>query len=389
MFKLYWNKFLNILRYQVFLFLSFLLSTKKVNHKPYTLLIIRLDSIGDYILFRNFLKPLKESRRFGNYSITLIGNILWKDLAETFDKDLVGKFIWIERDKFYNNPFYKYNILKRIRESGFEIVIDPTYSRELLFGDTIVKASGAKERIGSSGSPDKHTMWRRKLLTDKYYTDLVDTSEQNIFEFNRNKEFFEKVLGRNINLVSPFLDVPAGVNENKIKNKFIVIFPGAADEERRWPVKYFAEVSDYISSEFGYEIIIAGSAKEKKSALEMISFMNNNSIQDSTGELSLPGLAELISGSVFLLTNETGAAHIAASIGKTFICISNGNHFGRFNPYPEEVFDKACYVYPPEIMNHPDDYELFSKKFRFSSDLNINKVKPGTVKEVIRRVLNN
>ncbi len=35
------------------------------------LLILRLDSIGDYILFRNFLKPIRESERFRDFKIVV------------------------------------------------------------------------------------------------------------------------------------------------------------------------------------------------------------------------------------------------------------------------------------------------------------------------------
>ncbi len=45
-----------------------------------SLLIVRLDAIGDYILFRNFLKVIRNSEKFNNYTITLCGNTLWKDI---------------------------------------------------------------------------------------------------------------------------------------------------------------------------------------------------------------------------------------------------------------------------------------------------------------------
>ena len=46
------------------------------------ILLIRLDAIGDYILFRNFIEVLKRNPKYSDYKITLLGNIVWRELAE-------------------------------------------------------------------------------------------------------------------------------------------------------------------------------------------------------------------------------------------------------------------------------------------------------------------
>ena len=45
--------------------------------------------------------------------------------------------------------------------------------------------------------------WKRKLLTDKYYTKLIPASEENLFEFNRDKEFFELLLDKKLDIKCP------------------------------------------------------------------------------------------------------------------------------------------------------------------------------------------
>ena len=46
------------------------------------LLIVNTDSIGDYILFRNFLKEIKNSEKYKDYKIVLLGCEKYKDFAE-------------------------------------------------------------------------------------------------------------------------------------------------------------------------------------------------------------------------------------------------------------------------------------------------------------------
>ena len=73
---------------------------------------------------------------------------------------------------------------------------------------------------------------------------------------------------------------------------------------------------------------------------------------DFAGEITLNKLIEIIGNAELLISNETVAPHIAVAVNCQFICISNGNHYGRFHPYPEEIFNGGYYVYPPQIMKH-------------------------------------
>ena len=149
MIKTFFTKLANIYRFLIFKIIDFVISFQSGNIHNGTILIIRLDSIGDYILVRNFIQYIKQSKKYKNFKVTLCGNVVWKDIAETFDKNAVESFIWINRKKFNNNPFYKFKLLKNIYQSGFEVVVGARFFRELLFGDYIDKVSRTKERIES------------------------------------------------------------------------------------------------------------------------------------------------------------------------------------------------------------------------------------------------
>src|SRR6185295_16195827 len=99
------------------LFKHFSLFTKKN-----TLLVVRIDSIGDYILFRNFIQELKNSEKFRNYKITLCGNTWWKDLAEKLDADYIDAFMWVDYAKMTEDT-YRFNLYKKIFLSRFHTVI--------------------------------------------------------------------------------------------------------------------------------------------------------------------------------------------------------------------------------------------------------------------------
>ncbi len=145
------RRIIDLQRLVRFFILDSLLLTKKPIPNPKTLLIIRIDGIGDYILFRNFLEALKNSPRFKDYKYTLCGNQAYKELALAYDSKIVSEFIWINTNKMKRHAFYRWKIFREIRTKGIEVVLNPTYSRNPICDDSIVRISGAKEKIGCVG----------------------------------------------------------------------------------------------------------------------------------------------------------------------------------------------------------------------------------------------
>ncbi len=384
--KLIKIKFFNLIKYLIYLILDTILSFQKQEKTPKTLLLIKLDSIGDYLLFRNFLKFFKTSDSYRNYKITLLGNIVWKDLAEKFDKESVDNFLWLDRNKFSNNLFYKFQLLNSIYKSGFETVIDCAYSREILFGDSIIKTSRATNRIGSVGSPDNYVKWKRNLLTDKFYTNLISTSDKIIFEFERNREFISKILNYNLDIRKPNLDTNE-IDSFDFEEKYIVIFPGANDTKRRWSVEKFSKVIFHIVNNYKFLIVLAGSNSDVKIVEKIFKHFVTNRVKNFVGKTNLPEFAKLIAGAELLITNETSAVHFAASVNTPFVCISNGNHFGRFHPYPEEAGVEGVFIYPKEIKNNLANIDYLKSKYGFGSNLDINLIDENEVISIVDKFL--
>ncbi|BDQ03292.1 glycosyltransferase family 9 protein [Ignavibacterium sp.] len=354
---------------------------------PKTSLLIRLDSIGDYILVQNFFSFFRNHPVYQDYKVTLCGNIIWKDLAEYLNEDIFDSFIWINRKKFRWNFFYKYSLLKQIFKAGYETVIETTFTREILFGDTIVKASKAKERIGSTGSPDSHLKWKRKIFSDDYYTKLITQSEKNIFEFYRNKEFFEKVLKIKIDITKPSMNFEKVEYKFPVENEFIVIVPGAQEKARRWSEKNFKQLIEHLLKEYHYDILLAGSTSEKIIIKKIIDRINSQRVFDISGKTTLTQFGKIISKAKLLISNETSAVHFAAAVNIPFICISNGQRFGRFMPYPNDMKVFGKFIFPTVIENHLNDRQYLERNFRFNSNLDINEISLDRLKNEINKFI--
>jgi len=388
MFSLLITKIKNLIVFLISILIIILLKFQKTTTQLHTLLLIRLDEIGDFVLFCNFISAVKASRKYKDYRISLCGNESWRDLAKHFFRHEVHSFIWIQKNKFYSNPFYKYRILKQIYQAGFEVVINSRYSRGILYDDLIVKSSASPVTIGSQGSLEKHAYWKRNLFTDRYYTQLIPQSAEVIFEFLRNKQFFEKILGESIELNKPTL-VPKEESPLELPKKCLILFPGAGEAKREWAAANFAEIGKYILHQYSLPVVLCGSQSDQEKSQLIYRAVKNEQMCDLTGMTSLSELVSIIAGAELLISNDTSAPHIAAAVKTPFICISNGKTLGRFSPYPHEVFADGNYVYPPKIMENQRDMEKLKIKYQFESDLDINEISVDQVKKLVDKILEN
>ncbi|GMU94843.1 glycosyltransferase family 9 protein [Ignavibacterium album] len=354
---------------------------------PRTLLLIRLDSIGDFILVHNFFAFFRTHPVYKEYTITLCGNIIWKDLAEYLNENTFDSFIWINRKKFKWNFIYKHRILNQIYKAGYETVIETTFTREILYGDTIVKASKARERIGSTGSPDSYLKWKRKIFSDDYYTKLITQSEKNLFEFYRNKEFFEKLLQTKIEITKPSMNFDKVEYKFPVENEFIVVVPGAQEKARRWSENNFRELIKHLLKDYQYSILVAGSVSEQVTIQKILEGIESERVFDVSGKTTLSQLGKIISKAKFLISNETSAVHFAAAVNTPFACISNGQRFGRFMPYPEEMKIKSKYFYPGYIEKNMANFNKLVRELSEGSGFNINEIKVEKVGEAVFALL--
>ena len=352
-----------------------------VNKK--SVLLIRLDAIGDYILFRNFIEIIRKSDKYKDYKITLLGNEVWKEIAEEFDGKFIDNFIWLNRKKFNKNFIYRYQKFKEIVSNGYEIVINPRYSREFYYDDSIVEASIAKRKIGSEGDLSNIEPWQKKI-GDYYYTKLIPAKKEIMFEFYRNKEFFEGFLGETIDINRPHIDIDI----NKISatfnlpDKFATLYIGASNAYRKWNYANFVEVALYLKERLNLDVVICGGEDD---ALYGEKIVNNvKGAINLCGKTSLMDMIYIIKNSVLLISNETFAPHMAVALDiKNIFVIYNGNHFGRFVPYPKEICANYHVIYHPDIEKKLEDYKKLSNSYGYGSSLDINEI---TAKSVIENI---
>jgi ADP-heptose:LPS heptosyltransferase len=302
---------------------------KSVN--PSGIAIVRLDTIGDFILW---LDAAKEFRNlYPNSKITLVANLTWSSLAALLP--YWDEVIPVDRKKITRNPICRLKTLRKIRLLGVALAIQPAFSREYLRGDSLVRASGALKRIGSTGDLNNITSGQ-KMISDRWYSQLLPETAEPLMELHRNAQFMRSLGLHKFIAGIPSIPKLLDLRERlMIKQPYFIIFPGASWSGRLWPILKFGELLVKLMALNCGAAVLCGSQQERLLCDQVIGASDTEAL-NLAGETSLPELVEVIRRAKFLVGNETSAIHIAAAVGTPSVSILGGGHYGRFLPYVVE-----------------------------------------------------
>ena len=349
------------------------------------LLIIRVDEIGDYMLWRNFLNEMASSPKYRDHEIHFCGNRSWKSLFEQFDASSVNKHFWIDKIRFKKEIRYRYRFLRMIYRQGYTTVINPVFSRDKRYDDSIVRAARAKENIGMVANTESVQSY--ELGYDKgLYTRLFNHPHKPLFEFYRNRMFTEFVTGIYSSVVDTSVPSALLPAYNGLPEKYVVIFPGSRSKTRIWPVENFIKVAAYLYEQQGFTAVVCGASGDK---MYTDAFCKSYTypLLDLTGKTSLPEMLTVLQQASMLLSVDTGSVHLAAAVGCPVTGIFNGSQYKRFAPYPKELSAHFIAVYPKQIQQELSDDDMVRSKYEFVIDTPYDLVTPEQVIEAVKKAL--
>jgi len=367
--------FLKLLWLYSFLYGKFYLSA----HEKKRLVVVKTDAIGDYVIIRNFFAEIKKSSKFANYRITLVGNSLWKDIALQFDANIIDEFIWLDKKEKENNKWYFIKFLFNLSKHRFEYAIYPTYSRDYKLGDFLMNIISAKCKVTFNGDLNNMSFGEKKQ-GDEIYDRLIAIPENVNFEYLRNKYFFSQLL--NEELTTKLEITPVITDKGVIAQDKVIFFVGAGMLYRKWHRDKFVELAQRLYLHYNREILVCGSMDDYQE-WQNINWGDYPYLINLLGQTSLIELIDMLSRARFVVSNETSVAHMAVAVNTKIFVISNGNHFGRFTPYPKEMTQNYYVLYPEEIMNDLNNSAEIIKKFEIRSELDINLISVNQVEEMI------
>lgn len=372
-----------------------LIPTKKEN----SILIMRIDFIGDSIVWLDSAKEFKK--HFPNTHLVLLCNVVWKEIAENLP--YFDEVIAVDKDKLFKNIGYRLKIFTILKKRKFEQIIDMVYSRDYFVTDLLVRNMQADKKIGFVGNYENTEKNLRRILpnykqkslklkkkADRFYTKLVESSPKPLMELSRNAEFIQNYLDTSFQSQLPIVPFQIPVSNQISKQDYVVIFIGASTLRRVWNIANYEEVIKKINP--NYEIVLCGGKEDIPLYEEFKKIdIGDRIVTNLIGKTTLIELFSIIKHAKFIITNETSASHITVAVRTPSVCILAGAHYGRFQPYIVENITDGEKKYLPKVANYFMDCYNCNHICKYISDKKttypcIAKISPQIIIEKIKEI---
>jgi ADP-heptose:LPS heptosyltransferase len=307
------------------------------------ILIIKHGSLGDLIQANGAMEDIKKSNLKSH--IVLLTSASYFDFMSKcpyIDEVLVDK-----RSPRWN-LFYLYKLKKKLSSYSFEYIFDlqnsnrTRFYRKYLLKKSEWSSTDTTLELGHRKSDfDKEPVLKR-------------------MEIQLKKSGIKTVNVKKSNLNWAIVNI-RNITKNFFDGKYILVFPFCSPKlvNKKWPY-YHILISQLKSKYKGkYDIVIAPGPKEIKEA----KLLNAHIILDQNKSLKINQLVSLIKDATFIITNDTGPAHICSHMNKAGLVLF-GSHTSAYK------------------------VSIETEKFKAISVKDLNLLKADTVVEKVKNILN-
>lgn len=135
------------------------------------------------------------------------------------------------------------------------------------------------------------------------------------------------------------------VTHPQLAHPYAVVHPGAKWPSRRWAPARFAEVAHGLGSA-GLPVVLTGVASEASLTREVARLSCVPTV-DLAGRTTLGGFAAVLRRAAVVVTNDTGASHLAVAVDTPSVVVSSGSDVIRWAPldqyrHPTFAGDAPC-----------------------------------------------
>lgn len=294
--------------------------------------VVRMDGIGDMVMFRAALEHYPQALGLAKSEITVLGCHSWKSvIAEVFDGFTV---VTIDEHAFEKKWLYRLKIALWIRRQGFRVALCDMFMRKVLTADTLVWASRAAERVVSAPFVTDRTRAEYAWYLARA-TRVIDTGPYPAHEGIRHFRFLEALTGQTMAAEMPAIPWPDRAPALPDGAPYVVMFIGSNEPGRRWPLGNFIAVAER-ALESGLRVVFVGGPQEAH-AKPALAAIGHAGLIDAIGTLKLGQTVDVMKHAACVVGNDSGPGHLAIGVGAPTVLLAGGGHFGCFVPYPDEI----------------------------------------------------
>ncbi len=304
------------------------------------ILILRLDGIGDTVLFSGCFEWIRK--KFPDAKISVIVRDYVGELLEFCP--FIDEIIPWNENTFTWNPFYRLNFMRRIASHQYDVLLNPlwTHTEE---GNDMCRLLQARNLYMFPGKNCLPQIRNKKNAT------VAEVPQDVVLEYEKYG-YFLRAMGIEITNEEIFPTVFSSPDASKrietmlaqnIPQPFVAIVPGAGTQNKIWALQKWVEIVNRFISETEYDLVLLGGKNDAAYCEKINSQFDTARIKNYTAQFSLTEISEIIRRATMYVGSDTGMVHIAAATGTPTVCIMGGGHFGRFFPYGDYAKNRIAY----------------------------------------------
>lgn len=265
----------------------------RVMLSPSKILIIRLSSLGDVVLTTPVVSALKSAwpaarltfLTKGAFAPVLQRHPLIDEVVVFEDRGLWG---WAGE----------------IRRQRFDIVID-LHDTVRSRAWSMLSGAHRRARYDKRAADRRRLVWTKRLsprlagnVVDRYLEPLADLGVPAVDRIPKLYVGAEERL-------------PEPLEKRLGPGPFIALAPGALHDTKQWPGDRFAAAADRLAE--GRPVVLLGTGADARAAEEILKSLASPA-QSFVGQTSLRDMMLVLQRCALLLTNDSGAMHVAAAL---------------------------------------------------------------------------
>ena len=252
----------------------------------------------------------------------------------------------IDRHRFTRRFAYRAAVLKAVA-GRFVLAVQPTFNRMLRVEDCLVRATGARERIGSAGHAPFISPQER-WCGDRFYTQLIAPRRAPMHEVERYAEF----------MAGMGLAVPSGPwrlrkNGQPLhdvtlpKTSYLVVSPNASDQRRSWPLENFLRAARQVATQHQWAVVLTGGEKNHSPIRWPDDTGAKPDLVDLCGQIPTENLPGVLARAELVIANDSGIYHLGVSLDRPTVAVGGSGLPARYFPYPSEASLLTKVLYRP------------------------------------------
>jgi heptosyltransferase-3 len=297
------------------------------------ILVIRQDDrIGNLILTTPLLSALR--RFFPKAHISYLASKTFHTLF--YNSSLVDQIFVAKKRQYIFYPLSLVFFIRKIRKQRFDLAFDASDENNLSLNNSFLAyLSGAKYRIGYK-KPHSGLFLNLEVPSPPPCSEPAEAIQRHAADMHLDLLRF---------LVGDFVtdDLKIEVNsENRVSIKkylkkkgilpddFLIGINVGGRGEKRWDLKNFTRLADWLIDDFNAKVIFIWGPEEKKTIKGMTLKNEHNRILSDL--FPLPVLAALIERCNLFISGDTGAMHLSTAVGTPTLALFLDSDPIKFGP---------------------------------------------------------